>query len=69
MIGENNMGAMKTICTEIEESIDAGVEIWEAVTDAIIRWEIDPASDFAKQLEDMYLLPEDTPTVASQDLH
>lgn len=63
------MGAIKTICLEIEESIEAGVERWEAVSDAIIRWEIDPASDFAKQLENTYLLPEDAPTVSSQDLH
>lgn len=67
------MGTIKTICTEIEEAIDGGAERWEAVTDAIVRWEIDPNSEFARQLEHVYVIEpashDDLPVLTSQELH
>lgn len=64
------MGAIKAVCTEIEEAIEGGAEAWEAVTDAIVRWEIDPASDFARQLENLYIQgQDDTAYIPPSELH
>lgn len=62
------MGALKNILIEIDEAIEAGAERWEAVTDAIIRWEIDPTSQMALDLEQIYL-PENLPDGTSSTLH
>lgn len=62
------MGALKNILIEIDEAIEAGAEAWEAVTDAIIRWDIDPASQMALDLEERYL-PENLPDGTSSTLH
>lgn len=60
------MGALKNILIEIDEAIEAGAEVWEAVTDAIIRWDIDPTSQMAIDLEERYLpdhLPDETTSI------
>lgn len=62
------MSALKNILIEIDEAIEAGAETWEAVTDAIIRWDIDPTSQMALDLEERYL-PDYPPDEAPSTLH
>lgn len=62
------MGALKDILIEIDEAIEAGAEAWEAVTDAIIRWDIEPTSQMAIDLEERYL-PDYPPDEAPSMLH
>lgn len=62
------MGALKNILIEIDEAIEAGAEAWEAVTDAIIRWDIEPTSQMAIDLEQRYL-PDCPPDGTSSTLH
>lgn len=65
------MGQLKSILVEIDEAIEAGAERREAVTDALIRWDIDPTSSIALALERVYLeqgsCPEDSTTIPAQE--
>jgi hypothetical protein len=55
MIKENNMGLIKSMLIEIDEAIEAGTERWDAVSDAIERWDLDPEGTIAKDLERIYI--------------
>jgi hypothetical protein len=49
------MGLLKTMLLEVEEAIEAGTERWEAVSDAIERWDLDPEGSIARDLERIYV--------------